>query len=366
MIPLFKIFCPDNVGSELEKVFKSGTITEGEVSDRFEQMFSDFISNPYTSLTNACTSALTMAYRLCDLQPGDEVIATPMTCTATNEPILSFGARIVWADIDSKTGNIDPGSVFQRISSKTKAISAVHWAGQPFDIDAIKGIAEEYDLKIVEDCAHALGASYAGSPIGCHGNFSCFSFQAIKHLTTGDGGAISCSCQEDDDRIKKLRWFGLSRKYPGNKWEQDITEFGYKFHMNNLTATIGVLQMKHLDDIIGKHKSNGKFYDEHISNPHIETIPRMDSCDSAHWIYSLLVNDKDLFQDHMTKHGIASDVVHVRNDTYTVFKPFRESSLPGVDSFCSRMMNIPVGWWVSTEDKEHIVNAVNSYKISMA
>lgn len=364
MIPLFKVHVPKNLGAKIQKVFDEGTITEGVYSDDFEKRISNYIENPFTSLVNSGTSALTLAYRLSDIGPGDEVITTPMTCMATNEPIHTMGAKIVFADIDPQTGNICPDSVKKRLTKRTKAVVGVHWAGQPFDINSVRNIAKNYNenIKVVEDAAHALGATYEGKKIGCHSDYVCFSFQAIKHLTTVDGGAISCLNQEDDTRIKKLRWFGLDRKYTGSKWEQDITESGYKFHMNNVNAVIGLSQMDHVDDIVESHKRNGRFYDREIIDTHkVQKLRRDSHSDSSYWIYSILVDDIKRFKQHMSERGIGCDVVHVRNDKYSVFKDFFESDLKGTDHFCKRMVNIPVGWWLSEEDRLKIVGAVNEY-----
>jgi len=360
MIPLFKIHHPKGIGEKVESLFESGFLTEGEKSDDFEKMFSEFVGNPNTSLLNSCTSALTLAYRMSDLNSGDEVIATPMTCMATNEPLHLSGAKIVWADIDPLTGNIDANDVEKKITPKTKAIVGVHWAGQPFDIDSISSIANKYNLKVIEDAAHALGAKYNGKPIGSHGDYVCFSFQAIKHLTTADGGAI-CSSPEDDSEIKKLRWFGLDRRYEGPKWEQDITKSGYKFHMNNLNALIGIEQMKYVDFIVRSHQNNSKYYDENIDNPKITKLNRPQNSESACWIYSMLVDDIISFKKHLATNSISSDPVHVRNDKYTVFKSFKSGPLLGCTEFCNHMINIPVGWWLSEEDLKHIVKTINEY-----
>ncbi len=360
MIPLFKVHYPKGVGAEIEKVFESGFITEGEKSDLFERKFSEYVGNPHCSLVNSCTSALTLGYHMSNVQPGDEVIATPMTCMATNEPLNIAGVKIVWADIDPTTGNIDPGSVEKKITSKTKAIVGVHWAGQPFDIDSINTIASNHGLKVIEDAAHAVGAKYNNVPIGNHSDYVCFSFQAIKHLTTADGGAIFSKSELEDKRIKKLRWFGLDRKYNGSKWEQDIGESGYKFHMNNINATIGIEQMKYIDNIVTAHKQNGQFYDNHLNNTRIKKLNRPQNCESSHWIYSLLVDDIEDFKKYMMDNGIGCDPVHVRNDRYTVFKQF-QTELPGCDEFCSKMVNIPVGWWLTDNERNHIVKTINEY-----
>jgi len=361
MISLFKVHYPEGVGHEIEKVFKSGFITEGEHSDRFENEFGRYVDNLNCSLVNSCTSALTLAYHLCELKPGDEIITTPMTCMATNEPISTFGADLIFADVDPSTGNIDPEDARRKITSKTRAIVGVHWAGDPFEIDEINSIANECDARVIEDAAHALGATYKGKKIGNHSDNVCFSFQAIKHLTTGDGGAIFSKNLEDDERVKKLRWFGLDRKYPGNRWEQDIIECGYKFHMNNLNAVIGLEQMKYIDKIVSSHRKNGLLLDENIYNSRVKKLSKNSDAESSFWIYTLLVDNQQDFKKHMSSRGIASDVVHMRNDRYSVFKRFQREQLPGIDEFGSRMINIPCGWWLSDNDVKTIIDAVNDY-----
>jgi len=342
MIPLFKVHVPDGVEKAVADVWSSGFVTEGAISDEFEKKFAQYVQNQNTSLVNSCTSALSIASRLCNIEPDDEVITTPMTCMATNEPFFNDGAKLVWADIDPTTGNIDPDSVKKLISSKTKAIIGVHWAGQPFDIEEINNIAATCGAKVVEDAAHALGAKYKNKPIGTYSDYTCFSFQAIKHITTADGGAICSKKSSDDERIKMLRWFGLNRKYKGSKWEQDITESGFKYHMNNTNASIGLLQMNHVDDIISRHKANYRFYNDNIINSKVKKMRVDSNSESSCWIYTVLVEDRAKFQKYLKDSGVASDPVHIRNDGYSVFKKFKTTTLPGADYFCSRHINIPV------------------------
>jgi dTDP-4-amino-4,6-dideoxygalactose transaminase len=362
MIPLFKVHIPKDLGNQIQRVFDEGIVTEGVYSDQFEKEISNLVGNQNCSLLNSGTSALTLAYRLSNVGPGDEVITTPMTCMATNEPIDTMGAKIVFADIDPTTGNIDPDSVKKKLSKKTKAVVGVHWAGQPYDIEGIHSVVKNFnpEIKVIEDAAHALGATYKNREIGSHSDFVCFSFQAIKHLTTVDGGAICSLKNEDDIRIKKLRWFGLDRKFTGSKWEQDILESGYKFHMNNVNAAIGLAQMRHIHQIIDEHKKNGKLYDQKIHDTkRVKKLRRDANSESSYWIYSILVDDVTNFKNYMSANEIATDAVHVRNDKYTVFKNYRTNDLHGTDEFCSKMINIPVGWWLSNEDKEKIIKVVN-------
>lgn len=367
MIPLMKVHLPPNVGEVVENVVQTGFVTEGEFSDEFERLFGEYIDNPNVRLVNSCTSALSLAAHMCDIKPGDEVITTAMTCMATNEPFFNIGAKLVFADIEPDTGNIDVKDIERKITDKTKAIIMVHWAGQPCDIDAINALAAKHGIKTIEDAAHAVRSTYKGKRIGSHSDFVCFSFQAVKHLTTIDGGAIACKTFEDAERARKLRWFGLDRNFkappgepPASRWEQDITEAGFKYHMNNVNAAIGIEQMKYIDGLIDAHIANGKFYDENINNPNVRVPRRVDNGESSYWIYSLLVDDKRKFKDYLADNGIAADVAHVRNDEYSCFKQF-QTPQPGLDKFSKEMMNIPVGWWLSKEDRQHIVDIVNKY-----
>ena len=192
MIPLMKVHTPKGIGEKLQEVFDSGFLTEGEYSDEFEKQFGEYIGNPNVSLVNSCTSAIWLAGHMCDVQPGDEVITTAMTCMATNVPFINMGAKLKIADINPRTGNMDPKSIESLITDKTKAIVIVHWAGQPFDVDALMNFdrtvqADGYPawyndhIPVIEDAAHAIGAKYKGKPVGTVGDYGCFSFQAIKH-----------------------------------------------------------------------------------------------------------------------------------------------------------------------------------------
>ena len=163
-------------------------------------------------------------------------------------------------------------------------------------------------------------------------------------------------------RVKRLRWFGLDRKFKGSKWSQDITESGFKFHMNNVNASIGIRQMDHIEYIIKCHKANHRFYQDNITNPKITKMRENNYSESSCWIYTVLVEDREDLQKYLATRGISSDPVHVRNDNYSVFREFfPKKPLIGADEFCSKHLNIPVGWWVSEEDRRHIVEVINEY-----
>lgn len=359
-----KVHIPDSAIKSLSMVLKSGYVSEGDVSHEFERRFQEYIGNPNIALVNSGTSALVLAVRMAGVGPGDEVISTPMTCLATNEPIMLAGSRIVWADIDRRTGNIDPVSVEKRITPKTKAIMAVHWAGNPVDLGAISKIAKRHSLKVIEDAAHAMKAQYRGKTIGNHSDFICFSFQAVKHLSTVDGGAIAVKDKETYERAKLLRWYGCARSHTKNpiKWTGDVSEPGYKMHMNDMNASIGIEQLKCADRLIDRHRKNAAYLTEKLKNINEIELPYViPHAISSFWFYTIKLPDsrfREKFSEALWKKGIGNGIAHTRNDTYSLFKEFQRNDVPGVDDFCSRMLNIPCGWWMSKSDCAYMVQNI--------
>lgn len=359
-IPLFKVYLSEGVVEPLRRTLLSGYIGQGPRVEEFEKALTPWVGSPNVLTVNSCTSALQLALRLADVGPGDEVISTPMTCTATNVPIMAMGARIVWADIDSMTGNIDPADVERKITDRTKAIMAVHWGGYPCDLDELNRVARQHGVKVIEDAAHAFGATYRHRPVGSHSDFVCFSFQAIKHLTTVDGGALVCRDINAYKRGKLLRWYGIDRETEQKDFrcEQDAKEFGYKFHMNDVNATIGLEQIKHVGTILRKHRDNAAYYRDRLDGLRGLTLLNYeDDRESSYWIFTIRVRRRAEFMQAMKEAKIVVSQVHSRNDTHTTFRDFR-AHLPGVDEFCEEQVSIPVGWWLTEQQREHIANAV--------
>ncbi|MBI3273775.1 MAG: DegT/DnrJ/EryC1/StrS family aminotransferase [Candidatus Colwellbacteria bacterium] len=363
-IPLMKVHIPPSAIKPLLKVLDSGYVSEGDVSHEFERRFQKYIGNPYTALVNSGTSALMLAVRMAGVGPGDEVISTPMTCLATNEPIILAGARVVWADIDRRTGNTDPLSVEKRITPKTKAIMVVHWAGNPVDLSPISAVARKHTIPVIEDAAHAIGSAYHGKRIGSHSDFVCFSFQAVKNLTTVDGGALAVKNKKMYERAKLLRWYGCARSHTKNpiKWIGDVMEPGYKMHMNDMNASIGIEQLKYVDRLVDRHRENAAYLSEKLKDVDEIELPLVTSrAKSSFWLYTLKLPHpqfREKFSEALRKKGIGNGIVHMRNDTYSLFKNFRRDDLPGVDDFCSRMLNIPCGWWLSKSDCAYVVRSI--------
>lgn len=360
MIPLFKVFMPKSVKKPLLKTLFSGYIGQGPQVEKFENALKKYIGNPYALTLNSATSALHLSLKLANVGPGDEVITTPLTCTATNWPILAQGANIVWADIDPATGNLDPQSIRQKITKKTKAIMVVDWGGQPADITKIKKIANF--VPIIEDAAHAFGALYNDKKVGNYADYTCFSFQAIKHITTVDGGLLCVSTKGDYKRAKLLRWYGIDREKSSfdSRVEIDVNEWGYKYHMNDVAATIGINGLQYIDEILKKQRDNADCYLENLKNIKGLTLlkPQTNSL-SSYWLFTILVEKRDQFREYMATYGITTSQVHRRNDTHPVVKKFK-THLPSLDRFEKKMICIPVGWWLSQKDIKYIIKTIKN------
>lgn len=358
MIPIVKPFIApaSEMMPAIETTLYSGYIAEGEKVYEFEREFQRWIGNPHGVSLNSGTAALHIALHLAGVGVGDEVISTPLTAEPTNVAIKLVGAKVIWADIDPATGLASPESVKSLITTKTKAIMLVHYAGMVCDMNKFNAISEEFNIPIIEDAAHALGSKYNGMRIGNNSPYTVFSLQAIKHLTTIDGGFLMVKSQLDQDRARLKRWFGLDKTKP--RLENDITEAGYKYHMNNVNATVGLVQMRYLDWIIDSHISNGQYFDQQLKNVSgIELIPYYADTEPSYWLYTMKVDRRSDFCKMMLANGVMASELHLRNDRHSIFNESRRQ-LPALDDFYGKFVHIPSGWWVKPEDRERIVNLI--------
>lgn len=357
MIPIVKPYIapPSELMPELEKIIYSGYVAEGEQVYEFERKFSEYTGSPYSLSLNSGTAALHIALMLANVGVGDEVISTAMTAEPTNIAIKLVGAEVVWADVDDN-GLISPDSIRQNITPKTKAIMVVHYAGMVCDMDKINAISKEYNIPVIEDAAHALGSKYAGEMIGNNSPYTIFSLQAIKHMTTIDGGILSLKSSDDFTKGRLKRWFGLDKTKA--RLENDIMEAGYKYHMNNVNATVGLVQIKHLRDIVSAHISNGQFFDTQLQNISGLTLLEYNkNTEPSYWLYTMRVEQRDDFCRHMESNGITASPLHLRNDRHSVFNESRVE-LPSLDKFYKEFVHIPCGWWVDVESREKIVDVI--------
>ena len=361
MIPLFKVAMSDKVSGPLINTVQSGWIGQGPKVKEFEDRLSIIFDNKNCLTLSAGTHGLSLALKLLDIGPGDEVITTPLTCTATNMPILSRRADIVWADIKEDL-NIQPESIEENITNRTKAIMVVHWGGFPADMEEISAIASSQNIPIIEDGAHCYRSYYKGEIIGncTYSDFCMISLQAIKHLTCVDGGVLFLKSKKLYDRGKLLRWYGIDRESPRTDFrcEEDIKEFGDKWHMNDVCATVGLANIELAEANVKKTKENAAYYNYELSNiPGIELVQLSPEKESSYWLYTFLVEKRSDFCSMMAEKGIAVSRVHERNDKHTCFAPYRKT-LPMLEYVMQRYISIPVGWWVTQEDREYIVSCI--------
>lgn len=358
MIPLVKTNIADKelMMPAIEQVLYSGYVASGQAVKDFEKELREYIGNPYVLALNSGTAALHIALSILNVGPGDEIISTPMTAEPTNTTIAITGAKVVWADVDYETGLLSPASIREKITEKTKAIMLVHYAGMVCDMDEINQISKEYDIPVIEDAAHAFGSKYNGKIIGSNSRFTCYSFQAIKQLTTVDGGAIAFTNPEDMAEAMRLRWFGLDRTV--SRMENDIKRVGYKYEMNNVIATIGSVQLKNYPSICDRYISNGRFYDKEFAGVSgVTLIPYYNNTEPSYWLYTMKVERREAFIKMMEANGVIVSPLHHRTDTHSVFSESK-CELPNMDRFYSEFVHIPCGWWVTDADREMIVNAI--------
>lgn len=380
MIPLFAVHMPHAVDKPLLETLHSGYIGQGPRVEDFEKKLGEFIGFENIITTVSGTAGLQLALRICRIGVAngggaeDEVITTPMTCTATNIPILAAGAKPVWADVHPNSGLIDELDVERKITRNTRAIFCVHWGGTPCDIAALRDIADRYNLFLVEDAAHAFGATEEDSnrKIGNQtADITMFSFQAIKHISTVDGGALSIRDTDLYRRARLERWYGIDRDTDkkDSRIEEDIEDWGLKWHMNDVNAAIGIEQLRYIDGVLGEHRQNARLYYDSIDRERFVPAFTNKALDhSAFWLFTLLLrspSDRAGFVEHARLWGIQVSQVHARNDIHTVFRSYHHGQLPGVHEFNSRMICIPVHWRLTSQDKERVLQCLDSYKVSM-
>lgn len=384
-VDLFKVFMAKSAEQDVRSVLNSGYIAQGPKVEEFEaRLREQFTPNPRVLTVNSGTSAIHLALHLLKkpdpeqhwpgLEPGDEVLSSALTCTATNWPIMANNLGIRWVDVDRRKVVIDMKDLRRKLSPRTKVIMFVHWGGLVVDLDEIQAVRDEcfarYGFRpyVIEDCAHAIGAKYKGLPLGNHGNLCIFSLQAIKHLTSGDGGLLTLPNDELYRRGKLIRWFGISREQrsrPGTDFrlEADVPEWGFKFHMNDINAAIGLANLPHLPAILARCRDNAAYYYSALQDlDAVQCVEGADSSIGSFWLFSLRILDgaKPDLMKFMTEKGVVVSQVHKRNDKHSCVARFR-AGLPHLDELERELLCIPVGWWVTDTDRQYVVACLEEF-----
>lgn len=346
------------------KVLASTHLSEGRMVGLFEETLAVRLGLRNPVAVNSGTAALHLALAIAGVGPGDEVILPPQTFIATGLVVLMQGATPVFADIQVETGNIDPEAIRQKLTPRTKAIIPVHWAGYPCDMDEIHAIAGEHSLTVIEDAAHALGSTYKGRPVGTLSPYTAFSFQAIKHLTTGDGGALCCREDAAHREARKRRWFGIDRDNSPQsilgERQYDVSSVGYKYHLNDLGAAVGLGNIDRAIAALGRRREIAQNYRlEFGAVPGLRLLDAADDRSSANWLFTILVEDRLGFVTALRDRGIPASVVHQRIDRNSVFGGVRRD-LPNQSCFDDRQVSLPVHDGLTPDDVDGIIRAVQA------
>lgn len=364
MIPIFKPSVTESVVERVAATLRAGWLSEGRQVREFEEKFAGKFKLPQALALNSGTAALHLAVLGAGVGPGDEVILAAQTFVATAMAVLQVGGTPVFADIQPGGPNIDPSDTERRITARTKAIIVVHYGGYPCDMDEINAIAQKHGLQVIEDAAHALGASYRNRPVGTLGDFAIFSFQAIKQLTTGDGGMLVCREAEAHQTAYRRRWFGIDRASrkpsPLGQPEWDITEVGYKYHMNDVAAAMGLAQLDGFDTAQARRQALNRLYRAELGRvPGLSLLEEKDDRASAYWLFTICVERRLDFIQTLKSRGVEAAVWHQRIDRNSLFGG-EQQDLPNQAHFNDKQVSIPFRDTLSDDEVQTVLHAVKN------
>ncbi|WP_026491163.1 DegT/DnrJ/EryC1/StrS family aminotransferase [Butyrivibrio sp. XPD2002] len=349
MIPLYKPYMPEL--PDLDSIIHSGALAYGDYTKEFEKKLRDFFGVPYLMVTTSFHLAISVALTAMDIKIGDSVIVSPMACLASTQPYLSYGLNIHWADVDPKTGTLDPVSAEKKITENTKAIIHNHFCGYPGYIDEINEIGARHGIPVIDDGIECFGSEYHGMKIGnCGTDLTIFSLTAVRFCNCIDGGVVIFKDKDLYEKSLLIRDCGIDRKIFRDELgeisqECDISLVGYSATMSNVNGYIGIRQMDAIEDLLEKHRSQAENW-RILHEEHKDLIPiYREQCNPNYWVYGLLADDKIGTIKRFREMGYFASGVHIRNDIYSVFGNHNER-LPGVEEFYRRFVALPCGWWM--------------------
>jgi perosamine synthetase len=363
-VRLFKPKIRESAIAAAAEVMRSGWIGMGPKVAEFEKAFAAYLGITRALAVNTGTSALHLAVKLLHLPPGTEVITSPATFVGANQTLLYEHLTPAFADIDSSTGNLTPETVAAKITPRTGAIMLVHLAGYPCDLDAFAALAQKHNLPIIEDCAHACGSAFKGTPIGSSGNLCAFSFDPIKNLITGDGGMLICPTFTLDRRARTLRYMGLSRdafsricdQQTSLPWEYEVPEVGHRYHMNDIAAALGLAHLPFLDEDNQRRREIAHHYRESLAAVPGVRFPQYlpDRLSSYHLCF-ILAENRNALARKLLSHGVTVGVHYSRNDLYALFQ---KAALPNAEFFCSRALSLPLHIDLTAEEIAYVCRLI--------
>jgi dTDP-4-amino-4,6-dideoxygalactose transaminase len=372
-IPFHKPYITEEEVAGVERALRSGWITMGPLTMEFEELFRDYIGAKNSVSVNSCTAGLHLALKTIGLMPGDEVLVPAITFTATAEVITYLGGVPVITDVEKETANIDVARLQEKITSRTRAIIPVHFAGQPCDMGELIDCAKRRKITVVEDAAHSLPASYRGRSIGTIGELTCFSFYATKTLTTGEGGMVTTECDEWAERMRSLRLHGISRdawkRYSREgSWYYEVTEPGYKYNMTDVHAALGIAQLKKVDWMRERRAEIAAAYDAAFGASDLLTTPFVKHDRESAWhLYVIRLETEKLragrndFIDALLRRGILASVHFIplyRHPYYREALKASPEDYPVSEWLYERIVSLPIYPGMTDQEVGYVTETV--------
>ncbi len=358
----------------VSEVLRSGWVTMGAKTFEFERQFAEYIGVKHAIAVCSCTAALHLSLEAIGLQAGDEVLLPTTTFTATAEVVTYFGARPVFVDIDPVTMNMNCCDAENRITTLTRAIVPVHFAGQPCDMSSIRELAEKHKLNVIEDAAHALPSEYKGQRVGGLSELTAFSFYATKTLTTGEGGMITTNDDTYAKRMQMMRLHGISRdawnRYgAGGSWRYEVLEAGYKYNLTDLQSAIGIVQLEKCDEMNSRRRDVAERYSKAFVNLEALEIPEVLSDRESSWhLYVLRLHldrlriGRDHFMNELEHRGVSASVHFIPLHLQPYYQKqfgYKTGDYPQSECEYTRCLSLPIFPGMSDEEIDYVIQVVS-------
>jgi perosamine synthetase len=368
MIQVFKPALGEEEYQAVKEVMQSGWIGLGPKTREFEERFADYVGSRYAIGLNSGTAALHLALMGYGIKAGDEVLVPSLTFISTVHAICYLGATPVFADVYEDTLCVDIEDVQRKITPRTRAIIPVHYGGHPCDLDELHGLADPRGIVVIEDAAHAAGASYKGRKIGSLSQATCFSFHAVKNLTMGEGGAITTDDPSVNERVRKLRWVGINKDTWTRSsdlrtygWYYEVEEIGFKYHLSDIPAAIGLVQLRKLDRTNARRSELVRRYNTAFASSSWLSVPvqRAYVQSSCH-NYVIKTDHRDRLNLYLKEKGIATGVHYMPAHLHPVYQDFK-AELPRTDRIWRRLLTLPLYPDLADAEQSSIIQAIESF-----
>ncbi len=365
MIQLFRPYVTEAAIEAVGNVLRSGWIGLGAKTAEFEERFAAYVGARYAVALNSATAALHLALIVSDVQEGDEILTPSLTFVSTNHVILYERADPVFVDVDDETLNIDLDEAEKLVSPRTKAIIAVHYGGNPVDVEKLYAFASKHGLHVIEDAAHACGAEIHGKKIGSFG-LTCFSFHAVKNLPIGDGGMITTNDEGVYRELKRLRWMGIDRSTYARslgdyQWEYDVAEVGYKYHLNDIMSAIGIEHLFHIDEWNRRRREITAMYQYALSEippEKLRFVKNTKNSLSAQHLCAIRVSDRNNVFKKLNEKGISVGVHYKPSHYYPMYRKCRSGQLSVTEQAYRELISLPMHLFLTNDEIEFITSSI--------